>query len=285
MNFETKALAYLRHVLETRQMKPGALAIKAGLSPSTLTRALNDPGHKFKLSMTTLEKIAEASGINPGPFLEAEDAAALTLNEVHRPDLEPARAPENPFKWTLIVGEVQANVWKEPAGFPYMDVGPLHLTSVVREPKDCFAYIMRDESANMLAAPNDILFCTRIGANDLATVQREEPHRDMPNPWRNAIDGPVIVERRSKDAFKVEITLRYLRRQRGAHGWELLSARSEDYPEAAPPGQPAKRRLFAPVELPQMPGTEEYRVVGRCEFVLRNDIEALNYLATVRPKP
>ncbi|MBW5438617.1 helix-turn-helix transcriptional regulator [Bradyrhizobium canariense] len=284
MNFETKALAYVRHVLEMRQMKPGALATKAGLSPSTLTRALNDPGHKFKLSMTTLEKIAEVSGINPGPFLEAEDAAGLTLNEVHRADLMRDGPKERPFKWTLIVGEVQANVWKEPAGFPYMDVGPLHLTSTVREPKDCFAYIMRDESANLLAAPDDILFCTRIEAKDLATVQRETPYPDSPNPWRDALNGPVIVERRSKDAFKVEHTLRYLRRQAKGDGWELLSARTEDYPELDP-DKPAKRRLFAPVQLHELPGTDEYRIVGRCEFVLRNDSGEQNFLATVRPRP
>lgn len=285
MNFETKALAYVRHVLETLQEKPGGLAVKAGLSPSTLTRALNDPGHKFKLSMTTLEKIAEVSGINPGPFLEAEDAAGLTLNEVHRTDLlRDGPKDTRPFRWTLIVGDVQANVWKEPAGYPYMDVGPLHLTSTVREPKDCFAYIMRDESANLLAAPDDILFCTRIDEKYLATVQREEPHRDSPNPYRSALDGPVIVERRSKDAFKVEHTLRYLRRQANGSGWELLSARTEDYPELDP-DKPAKRRLFAPVQLPEIPGTEEYRIVGHCEFVLRNDHQEQNFLATAKPKP
>lgn len=284
MNFEIKALAYVRHVLETLQLKPGALAVKAGLAPSTLTRALNDPGHKFKMSMTTLEKIAEASGINPGPFLDAEDTAALTLNEVYRPDLfrAPPKPPEPQFKWTLVVGEVQANVWIEPGGYPYMDFGPLHVTSVIREPKDCFAYIMRDESANLLAGPGDILFCTRIGPRDLETVQRDEPYRDMPNPWRDAINGPVIVERRSKDAFKVEITLRYLRRQRGGPGWELLSARREDYPEGS---TPPKRRLLAPVQLPQLPGTDEFRIIGRCEHVLRSDTDARNFLEMARPKP
>jgi hypothetical protein len=65
MNFETAALAYVRHVLSECRLSARGLAIAAGISPSTLTRALNDPKHKFTLSMKTIEKIAQYSGINP----------------------------------------------------------------------------------------------------------------------------------------------------------------------------------------------------------------------------
>lgn len=52
-------LAFVREILARREMSPGGLAIEADISPSTLTRALNDPNHKFKLSVTTLQKIRE----------------------------------------------------------------------------------------------------------------------------------------------------------------------------------------------------------------------------------
>lgn len=78
MNFDAAALAYVRFVLAEKDLKPGALAKNAGVSASTLTRALNDPNHKFKLALTTLEKISDYSGISLAPFLEAKDAAEFT---------------------------------------------------------------------------------------------------------------------------------------------------------------------------------------------------------------
>lgn len=51
--------AFVRDVLARHKLAPGALAEKVGISASTLTRALNDPHHKFKFSLTTLRKIKE----------------------------------------------------------------------------------------------------------------------------------------------------------------------------------------------------------------------------------
>lgn len=51
--------AYVLDVLARHKLAPGALAAKIGVSPSTLTRALNDPDHKFKFAVTTLQKIKE----------------------------------------------------------------------------------------------------------------------------------------------------------------------------------------------------------------------------------
>jgi transcriptional regulator with XRE-family HTH domain len=83
--FNAAALAYVRSVLKETRLTPHALATKAGISPSTLSRALNDPKHKFTLSLATIEKIAAASGINPGPFLQKDvgrEAAASTAKFV-----------------------------------------------------------------------------------------------------------------------------------------------------------------------------------------------------------
>jgi lambda repressor-like predicted transcriptional regulator len=70
MNFEAASLAYIRHVIAETGLSAGGLAKSAGVSASTLTRALNDPNHRFTLSMRTIEKIATFSKINPAPFLE-----------------------------------------------------------------------------------------------------------------------------------------------------------------------------------------------------------------------
>jgi len=51
--------AYVLDVLKRHNLKPGALATKAGVQPSTLSRALNDPDHKFKFSVGTLQKIRD----------------------------------------------------------------------------------------------------------------------------------------------------------------------------------------------------------------------------------
>lgn len=53
-------------------MAPSALAELAGISSTTLTRPLNNPDHKFKLSNTTLEKIRAATGID---FFDGADGS------------------------------------------------------------------------------------------------------------------------------------------------------------------------------------------------------------------
>jgi transcriptional regulator with XRE-family HTH domain len=77
MDFEAASLAYIRYVMAQGGLSAARLARMAGVSPSTLTRALNDPNHKFTLSMKTIEKIATFSKINPAPFLQAKDAPQI----------------------------------------------------------------------------------------------------------------------------------------------------------------------------------------------------------------
>lgn len=67
MSDDTKA--YVRHVMEVTGLSATALAKKAGMPSTTLTRPLNDPEHKFALSSTTIEKIASATEISLSSFL------------------------------------------------------------------------------------------------------------------------------------------------------------------------------------------------------------------------
>lgn len=72
-------LRYLRYVLNRTGKSPGGLASFVGIAGSTLTRRLNDQGYKFVLSMPTLKKIEEKTGISYAQFIAGnavpEDAA------------------------------------------------------------------------------------------------------------------------------------------------------------------------------------------------------------------
>lgn len=59
---------YVRHVMEVTGLSATALAKKAGMPSTTLTRPLNDPEHKFALSSSTIQKIATATGITLASF-------------------------------------------------------------------------------------------------------------------------------------------------------------------------------------------------------------------------
>lgn len=57
------AVDYIRHVLSLTGLSPTGLALKAGISSTTLTRPLNSAEYKFALTNTTLNKIEAATGI------------------------------------------------------------------------------------------------------------------------------------------------------------------------------------------------------------------------------
>ncbi|WP_170116509.1 S24 family peptidase [Devosia submarina] len=82
MSEDTKA--YVRHVMEAKNLSATALAKLAGMPSTTLTRPLNDPEHKFALSSTTIEKIAAATGISLASFL----SKLGTVRELERVPLD-----------------------------------------------------------------------------------------------------------------------------------------------------------------------------------------------------
>jgi len=82
MSDDTKA--YVRYVMEATGLSATALAKKSNMPSTTLTRPLNDPGHKFSLSNSTIEKIAAATGITLSAFLNATG----TVRELDRVPIE-----------------------------------------------------------------------------------------------------------------------------------------------------------------------------------------------------
>lgn len=69
-------IEYLRRVIDETGQTASMIAKKAGVSPSTLTRALNDD-HPHQLALSTVRKIEAATGVVP-----AISGSALTTEEL-----------------------------------------------------------------------------------------------------------------------------------------------------------------------------------------------------------
>ena len=87
------ARAFLKRALDVSGLKPFALAKRAGVAPSTITRPLNDPDFKFTPKPVTLRKIAEAAGVDLPSVLAAAPRSAPSTNELP------------------IIGPIQAGAW------------------------------------------------------------------------------------------------------------------------------------------------------------------------------
>lgn len=88
-----EARSFLNRALAASGLKPHALAKKAGVAPTTITRPLNDPEFKFTPKPATLRKIAEAAGLDLPAGLAVGPAVAPTLQELP------------------IIGPIQAGAW------------------------------------------------------------------------------------------------------------------------------------------------------------------------------
>jgi SOS-response transcriptional repressor LexA len=87
------ARAFLTEALRVSGLKPYALAKRAGVAPTTITRPLNDPAFPFTPKAATLQKIATAAGV-------AVPTALATMAAL-RPE-----TTELP-----LIGPVQAGAW------------------------------------------------------------------------------------------------------------------------------------------------------------------------------
>lgn len=251
MDFEAAAIAYIRHVLDERGQSISALAKDAHISPSTLSRALNDPEHKFTLSMKTIEKIATASGINPAPFLQAKNVADLNVDHMMRPDQyderiwgKGANAPDAATKMTLIVGDIAAGKFVEPSVLRIQNYAPIFLTDGSGPAGSSFGCVVTDDSADLIASQNEILFCLRL--------MGRQPR---------AIREVVVVETRSENGFAIELSARLLTK-REDH-WELSSLARADHKKGQKP------KYFNTIHLVNPLGNERTKIIGFVTYVVR----------------
>lgn len=104
------AREFLRRALSATGLTPYALARKAGVAPTTITRPLNDPEFKFVPKQATLTKIAEAAG--------------LTAPKLAEPSLDVFQVSQ----WVPLIGEVRAGAWTEIQDEPSVEEKlPVHL--------------------------------------------------------------------------------------------------------------------------------------------------------------
>ncbi len=186
--FDARAKTYVRYVLDELKLKPSGLAKMAGLATTTLTRALNDPTHKYTLSMSTLAKIYKASGVNFNPFFETNDFPALSMIPYASRDLldeswgenanEVSRDVENDGDTTLVIGEASVGIWIEERIGKLEELGTLWVSIPKTTGLEAFALKMADESAEPFIHKGEYALCRRrrpsdtLRHGDLVVVER-----------------------------------------------------------------------------------------------------------------
>ena len=212
-DFSTAALAYVSHVLRETRLSATALAKKAGISQTTLTRALNNRRHKFALSVTTLEKIYRASGISPARFLGSEVFHALAkpqpMAAFHEPEDFFSTTIARNLAETAVAGGIAAGGWRDVTVLDSGRFGTVDLRHSRYPTSDCFACFVADDSVNKIAQPGEFLYCIRL---DMLNISLRD-------------QSIVIVERWSDDGLKVELTARQIAETNG--GWRLTFASTD----------------------------------------------------------
>lgn len=92
-----EVLAFLNAAMDETGLKPGGLAKKAGLSPTTITRFLKDPENFFVPKATTLRKIASVTKV----------ALPDIVNATASMDMAPVRGS------IPVLGTVRAGSWEK----------------------------------------------------------------------------------------------------------------------------------------------------------------------------
>ena len=169
--------AYIRAVLDKLGITASELARRAGVAPTTFTRFLNSRKHATHLSATTLQKVADASGIQP-------------------PSPSPVSLPKLADPLNLKVwGRIAAGVWREvstteeEADLGTVPVAPLPKYAGRKQ----YALLVEGPSVNRKIKPGDYAICVEYG--------------DMPNGFQ---DGQYIHIERHRSGL-VEATVKLVK--------------------------------------------------------------------------
>lgn len=188
---------YVRFVLDHLKLSPSALAKKAGISSTTLTRMLNDPDYKFTVSLSTLEKISAATSIPYVPFFEARDSSELAQASLRGIIGNEFFDHVESAAITPIIGKVAAGVWYEIDAPRYPTLRYLPLKMATNQDENAFAMEVNGKSVNEIADHGDYLICERF------------------NEGANTYNGDiVIVETLDKARGLIEITAKRIERLR-----------------------------------------------------------------------
>lgn len=230
---------YVLYVMKRTGFSASKLAKEAGLSTTTLTRTLNDPKHRFTLSNTTLNKIREFSNIDYAPFLSLDlDTVARSIHMLENNDYEypPPAEFDAPLDAIVVMGEVQAGIWREVQFLDDTFLGTLFLQPTHKPLLgNAIGLIVRGESLNKIAKDADILVV------ESTTKTGTVPH-----------DGElVIVERKRHQEGLIEVSAKRLR----GNGTEL-------WPESTDP------RFQEPLVLGEH-DDETVQIIGLVHYIVR----------------
>ncbi|UTY50448.1 LexA family transcriptional regulator [Sinorhizobium fredii] len=250
--FDTASKTYVRFVLDELKLSPSALAKKAGIASTTLTRALNDPTHKYTLSMSTLGKIVKVSGISPNPFFESKDFVDMSMVPFASPNLydeswgEGANATEgdiseNDAHATLVIGEAAAGVWKAPELTRIEDGGLLTITLPRYRSIDVFGLKMGDDTCAPYIQRGEYAICVRRQA-----MKREPDHGDL-----------VVIERWRDRKSLMEISIRRL----------IVPPTGGPYLRFDNPDTRISERIDLPLDLDD---TGDLRIIGDVSYAVRS---------------
>ncbi|KRB51806.1 hypothetical protein ASE04_09760 [Rhizobium sp. Root708] len=246
--YDAAAKTYVRYVLDELKLSPSGLAKQAGLSSTTLTRALNDPTHKFTLSMSTLGKIMKFSGINMNPFFEAKDFAEMSMAPYERDDIldeswgNPGKFDPTPSDghMTIVIGHTASGVWKVPHLLKLESHAPLWLTFPQVNSTDAFALLADDDSSAPSVRKGEYALCLRVRA-----LGQKPDHGDL-----------LAIERWRDDGALMEISIRRL---------------------VVPEGQPPYLRFDNVEQFPEIlefhEDTAELRVLGKVSWTVRDPVD------------
>lgn len=179
-------------------MWPTQLAKKAGISPSTINRFLNDSSVKYKISASTLEKIEKAVSeiisqrMGSHPYSSGPKAPQLALfdldgdyqnaNDGNYQVGTPFISDDIVLSTASIIGQANEEIWTERLSDTSIYVTDASLREVgeriagltalnlyVRFPilkqfseKECFALVVSDESMNQVYPPGSIVVAIPI---------------------------------------------------------------------------------------------------------------------------
>lgn len=201
MSGRDPSIEYLKFLLDKTGLSPSALARKAGLATTTLTRPLNNPGHQFNLSTTTLEHLREATGYEFAPFLAQQmDTVERTLDMLRKYDYQSGQ--EHLYGGDIIdgipvMGEVAAGVWREVQFQAEEPLSVLFLAPTRDQWKGhLLGAVVRGESLNKIARDGDVLVVESI-----AETGSEPRDGDL-----------VLVERRRDQNGIIEVTAKRLKK-------------------------------------------------------------------------
>lgn len=198
-------LDFLQRGLQKTGWKPYRWAREAGVSPTTITRPLNDPNWKYLPKLDTLAKLAAVAGMELPGNLKSADLVDISPIERSIPVLGDVRAGS----WERIPDEPDVTEWL-PMEVPEYAGASLFALRVVGRSMDLIypdgTYVICAPPAEVGLREGDCVVVRRRNSANLAetTLKQVERQRDgsyilQPRSSDPAHQEPIVIPKRDAD--------------------------------------------------------------------------------------